>query len=50
MIAHRIYDEAFGAAAIGRAAVMALVLFAILVGVTVIQQLSIGRRVSYDLT
>ncbi|CAJ1496425.1 sugar ABC transporter permease [[Mycobacterium] kokjensenii] len=50
LIAHRIYDEAFGAAAIGRAAVMALVLFAILVGVTVIQQLSIGRRVSYDLT
>jgi multiple sugar transport system permease protein len=50
LIAHRIYDEAFGAAAIGRAAVMALVLFAVLVGVTVIQQLSFGRRVSYDLT
>ena len=50
LIAHRIYDEAFGAAAIGRAAVMALVLFAVLVGVTVIQQLSLGRRVSYDLT
>lgn len=50
LIAHRIYDEAFGAAAIGRAAVMALVLFAALVGVTVVQQLSLGRRVSYDLT
>lgn len=50
LIAHRIYDEAFGAAAIGRAAVMALVLFAVLVGVTVVQQLSFGRRVSYDLT
>jgi len=50
LIAHRIYDEAFGAAAIGRAAVMALVLFAVLVGVTVVQQLSLGRRVSYDLT
>ncbi|ORW67625.1 carbohydrate ABC transporter permease [Mycolicibacter senuensis] len=50
LIAHRIYDEAFGAAAIGRAAVMALVLFTVLVGVTVVQQLSFGRRVSYDLT
>ncbi|MEO8816315.1 MAG: sugar ABC transporter permease [Mycobacterium sp.] len=50
LIAHRIYDEAFGAAAIGRAAVMALVLFAILVGVTVVQQLYFGRRVSYELT
>ncbi|MGV0624838.1 carbohydrate ABC transporter permease [Mycolicibacter minnesotensis] len=50
LIAHRIYEEAFGAAAIGRAAVMALVLFAVLVGVTVVQQLSFGRRVSYDLT
>lgn len=50
LIAHRIYDEAFGAAAIGRAAVMALVLFTVLVGVTVVQQLSLGRRVSYDLT
>jgi multiple sugar transport system permease protein len=50
LIAHRIYDEAFGVAAIGRAAVMALVLFAVLVGVTVVQQLSFGRRVSYDLT
>ncbi|WP_046300160.1 sugar ABC transporter permease [Mycobacterium sp. UM_Kg27] len=50
LIAHRIYDEAFGAAAIGRAAVMALVLFAVLVSVTVVQQLSLGLRVSYDLT
>ncbi|MBS9533530.1 sugar ABC transporter permease [Mycobacterium sp. M1] len=50
LIAHRIYDEAFGAAAIGRAAVMALVLFAVLVGVTVVQQRYFGRRVSYDLT
>lgn len=50
LIAHRIYDEAFGAAAIGRAAVMALVLFVVLVGVTVAQQLYFRRRVSYDLT
>lgn len=50
LIAHRIYDEAFGAAAIGRAAVMALVLFSVLVAVTLVQQLAVGRRVSYDLT
>ena len=36
-VAHRIYAEAFGAAAIGRAAVMEMVLFVILVGVTVAQ-------------
>lgn len=50
LIAHRIYDEAFGAAAIGRAAVMALVLFLILVGVTVAQHLYFRRRISYELT
>ena len=37
LVAHRIYAEAFGAAAIGRAAVMALVLFAVLVGITIVQ-------------
>lgn len=50
LIAHRIYAEAFGAAAVGRAAVMALVLFVLLVGVTVIQHLYFRRRISYDLT
>ncbi len=50
LVAHRIYAEAFGAAAIGRAAVMALVLFLILVGVTVVQQLYFRKRISYDLT
>ena len=50
LVAHSIYAEAFGAAAIGRAAVMALVLFVILVGVTVIQHLYFRRRISYDLT
>lgn len=50
LVAHRIYAEAFGAAAIGRAAVMALVLFAVLVGVTVVQHLYFRRRISYDLT
>jgi multiple sugar transport system permease protein len=50
LVAHRIYAEAFGAAAIGRASVMAVVLFVILVGVTVVQHLYFRRRVSYDLT
>ena len=48
LVAHRIYAEAFGAAAIGRAAVMALVLFLILVGATVVQHLYFRSRVTYD--
>ncbi len=50
LVAHRIYAEAFGAAAVGRAAVMAVVLFVLLVGVTIAQQLYFRRRISYDLT
>ncbi|MGO9355048.1 MAG: carbohydrate ABC transporter permease [Mycobacterium sp.] len=50
LVAHRIYAEAFGAAAIGRASVMAVVLFVILVGVTFIQHMYFRRRISYDLT
>lgn len=50
LVAHRIYVEAFGSAAIGRAAVMAVVLFVILVGVTIVQHLYFRRRISYDLT
>jgi multiple sugar transport system permease protein len=50
LVAHRIYAEAFGSAAIGRASVMAVVLFVILVGVTVIQHTYFRRRISYDLT
>lgn len=50
LVAHRIYAEAFGAAAIGRASVMALVLFVILVTVTVGQHLYFRRRVSYEVT
>ncbi|ART69313.1 sugar ABC transporter permease [Mycobacterium dioxanotrophicus] len=50
LVAHRIYAEAFGAAAVGRAAVMAIVLFALLVGITVVQHLYFRRRISYDLT
>jgi multiple sugar transport system permease protein len=50
LVAHRIYAEAFGAAAIGRAAVMAIVLFVILVGVTIVQHLYFRRRITYDIT
>ncbi|MGB8389733.1 carbohydrate ABC transporter permease [Mycobacterium sp.] len=49
LVAHRIYAEAFGAAAIGRASVMAVVLFVILIGVTVVQHLYFRRRISYDI-
>jgi multiple sugar transport system permease protein len=48
LVAHRIYAEAFGAAAIGRASVMAVVLFVILVGVTFVQHLYFRKRVTYD--
>ena len=50
LVAHRIYAEAFGAASIGRASVMAVVLFVILVGVTFVQHMYFRRRISYDLT
>ncbi|HEY2448872.1 MAG TPA: sugar ABC transporter permease, partial [Mycobacterium sp.] len=50
LVAHRIYAEAFGAAAVGRASVMAVVLFVILVAITIVQHLYFRRRVSYDLT
>jgi multiple sugar transport system permease protein len=50
LVAHRIYAEAFGAAAIGRAAVMAVVLFLVLVGMTIMQHLYFRRRISYELT
>jgi multiple sugar transport system permease protein len=49
LVAHRIYAEAFGAAAIGRAAVMAVVLFVLLVGVTIVQHLYFRRRITYDI-
>jgi multiple sugar transport system permease protein len=48
LVAHRIYAEAFGAAAVGRAAVMAVVLFVLLVGVTIAQHLYFRRRINYD--
>ena len=49
LIAHRIYAEAFGAAAVGRAAVMAVVLFLLLLVVTFAQHRYFRRRISYDL-
>jgi multiple sugar transport system permease protein len=49
VIAHRIYAEAFGAAAVGRAAVMAMVLFVLLVGVTIVQHLYFRKNTTYDL-
>ncbi|WP_102143912.1 carbohydrate ABC transporter permease [Mycobacterium hubeiense] len=49
LVAHRIYAEAFGAAAVGRAAVMSVVLFVLLVGVTIVQQLYFRRRISYEI-
>lgn len=51
VIASRIYLEAFqGAFNLGRASVMALVLFAILVVVTVVQQRYFAGRITYDLS
>lgn len=49
LVAHRIYAEAFGAAAVGRAAVMAVILFVLLVGVTIVQHLYYRKRISYEL-
>ncbi|GLE51787.1 carbohydrate ABC transporter permease [Mycobacterium montefiorense] len=49
LVAHRIYAEAFGSAAIGRASVMAVVLFVILVAITIVQHLYFRRRITYDL-
>lgn len=51
VIASRIYLEAFqGGFNLGRASVMALVLFVILVVVTVVQQRFFAERITYDLT
>ncbi|MBI3223700.1 MAG: sugar ABC transporter permease [Mycolicibacterium cosmeticum] len=50
LVAHRIYAEAFGAASVGRAAVMAAILFVLLVGVTLVQHVYFRQRVSYDVT
>ncbi|WP_027479206.1 carbohydrate ABC transporter permease [Gryllotalpicola ginsengisoli] len=49
VVAYAIYHEAFTAFDLGHAAVMALVLFAVLVVVTLAQQLYFRRRISYEI-
>ena len=50
VIASRIYDEAFVNLRLGRAAAMAVVLFAVLVLITLIQQRYFRRRITYDMS
>ncbi|MFT4233561.1 MAG: sugar ABC transporter permease [Microbacterium sp.] len=50
VIAYRIYQTAFTQFDMGRAAVMAVVLFAVLVVITLAQQLYFRRRTTYDLS
>lgn len=50
VIAARIYDEAFVGLRLGRAAAMAVVLFAILVTITLIQQRYFRSRITYDMS
>jgi ABC-type sugar transport system permease subunit len=50
VVARRIYYEAFEQRAVGQAAVMALVLFVLLVVVTLVQQRWFARRTTCDLS
>ena len=50
VVAGRIYYEAFEPRAIGQAAVMAVVLFLLLVVITLVQQRWFARRTTYDLS
>jgi multiple sugar transport system permease protein len=50
VVAGRIYYEAFQSRQIGQAAVMALVLFVLLVVITLAQQRWFARRTTYDLS
>jgi multiple sugar transport system permease protein len=50
VVATRIYDEAFVALRLGRAAAMAVVLFLLLVAITLIQQRYFRRRITYDMS
>lgn len=50
VVATRIYDEAFIALRLGRAAAMAVVLFLLLVAITLIQQRYFRRRITYDMS
>ncbi len=50
VIASRIYEEAFVSLRFGRAAAMALILFAVLVVITILQQRFFRSRLTYDLS
>ena len=50
VVAGRIYYEAFEQRAVGQAAVMAVVLFVLLVAITLVQQRWFARRTTYDLS
>lgn len=50
VIASRIYSEAFVSLNLGRASAMSVVLFAILVAVTFVQQRYFRRRITYDMS
>lgn len=50
VIATKIYSEAFESFNLGRASVMALVLFVVLVTITLLQQLYFRKRITYDLS
>lgn len=50
VIATRIYEEAFVSLRLGRAAAMALILFLVLVGVSLLQQRYFSRRITYDMS
>ena len=50
VIAARIYQEAFVSLNLGRASAMALILFAVLVIITVIQQRFFSKRITYDMS
>lgn len=50
VVASRIYHEAFEALRLGRAAAIALVLFALLIAITLAQHLYFRRRTTYDLS
>lgn len=50
VIAARIYQEAFVALNLGRAAAMAVILFGVLVAVTLVQQRWFSSRITYDMS
>lgn len=50
VIATRIYQEAFVSLNLGRSAAMALILFAVLVVITVVQQRYFSARITYDMS